>query len=373
MSAAAPPPPPNYEPPASYAPSSYYQGSPVTDSMSSPLWIFARAAQFLLGFGQPYNSNYSYMNSGYLVPPTYVPVFYSRTVYYPAYATPAYYPPAYFGGRRFGAGYYNMGPSAAYLSRVTGRNRVDINQTITRNSTNITRIHNVVPPSGVINRHGYLRQIIPPALAQGQRLPPPRLAPNARLAQVNLNRPNFIPAPKNVPRITANIPRVQPVALQPGQGLPGTALPSKATMPLTPQMTQQIQNLPPKQQFVPGKARPFTPVTAIQPGPGQVQPGIPDPGQVQPGVPAQPGQFQAGPQTKPGQVQPGVPAQPARVQPGVPAKPGQVQPGGPPAGQVKPGEFHPGVRPGTPTTQAAPEATKPGGAPGQFRAPPQGG
>jgi hypothetical protein len=169
----APTPPPNYEPPPSYAPSSYYQGSPVTDSLSSPLWIFVKAAQLLLGFGQPYSQNYSYMNSGYLMPPTYVPVFYDQTQYYPGYATPTYYPQNFSGGRRFGAGYYNMGPSAAYLSRVTGRNRADINQYITRNSTNITRIHSVVPPRGVIDRHAYLRQIIPPALSQGRRLPPP--------------------------------------------------------------------------------------------------------------------------------------------------------------------------------------------------------
>lgn len=130
----APTPPPNYEPPPSYAPASYYQGSPVTDSLTSPLWIFAKAAQFLLGFGQPYTPAYSYMTSGILVPPAYVPVFYSRTVFIPAYAIPTYYPPAFFGGRRFGPGYYSMGPSAAYISRVTRLNRAVINQTITRNS-----------------------------------------------------------------------------------------------------------------------------------------------------------------------------------------------------------------------------------------------
>jgi len=134
----APTPPPDYVPEPAYAPADYYQGSPGVNSLSSPLWIFARAAQFLLGFGQPYNSNYSYMNSGYLVPPQYVPVFYDQTQYYQSYATPTYYPAAFFGGRRFGPGYYNMGPSAAYISRVTGRNRADINQTITRNSTNFT-------------------------------------------------------------------------------------------------------------------------------------------------------------------------------------------------------------------------------------------
>jgi hypothetical protein len=359
----APTPPPNYEPPPSYAPASYYQGSPVTDSLSSPQWIFARAAQFLLGFGQPYTPAYSYATSGILMPPAYVPVFYSRTAFIPAYATPTYYPPAFFGGRRFGSGYYNMGPSAAYFSRVTNTNQADINRIITRNSANITRIHNVVPPHGVINRHGYVKQIIPPALIQGQRLPPPRLAPDVKLAQINLNRPNFVPPPRNVPRITATIPRVQPAGLQPGSGLPGTALPSRATMPLTPQMTQQIQQLPPKQQFVPGRAQPFTPA-AVQTGPGQVQPGVPaPPGQVQPGIQPKPGQFQPGVPAQPARVQPGVPGKPGQIQPGPPAKPGQVQPGAPPAGPAKPGEFHPGVRPGTPTTQATPRAAPPGTAP----------
>ena len=87
------------------------------------------------------------MNSGYLMPPTYVPVFYPQTVYYPAYATPTYYPPAFFGGRRFGPGYYNMGPGGVHLPGHRPQ-PADINQTITRNSTNITRIHNVVPPRG---------------------------------------------------------------------------------------------------------------------------------------------------------------------------------------------------------------------------------
>ena len=45
----APTPPPNYEPPPMYAPSSYYQGAPVTDSLSSPLWIFVRARQLPAG------------------------------------------------------------------------------------------------------------------------------------------------------------------------------------------------------------------------------------------------------------------------------------------------------------------------------------
>ena len=276
----APTPPPNYVPPAEYAPSSYYPGSPGGDSLSSPLWIFVKAAQFLLGFGQPYASNYSYMNSGYLMPPAYVPVFYDQTQYYQGYATPTYYPQNYFGGRRFGPGYYNQGPSAVYLSRVTNINRTVINQTIIRNSTNISRIHGVMPSRRVMERHRYIRQIMPPALIQGHRLPPPNRVKNFRLAQANLNKPNLVPAPRNVPRVTATIPRVQPGAVHAGRGGRVTALPAKAIMPLTPQMTQQIQKLPPQRQFEPGKA--------ARTGPGQVRPGAqtgPAGCRVQPGVP----------------------------------------------------------------------------------------
>jgi hypothetical protein len=324
----APTPPPNYEPPPAYAPASYNQGSPLGDSLASPLWVFAQAAQFLLGFGQPYTPAYSYLSSGVLVPPAYVPVFYPQTMYYQAYATPTYYPPAFFGGRRFGPGYYNQGPGAVYITRVTNINQTVINQTIVRNSTNITRIHNVVPPRGVMDRHGYIRQIVPPSLAQGRSLPPSRPVKDFRKAQANLNKPNVVPEPRNVPRVTAKIPQFQPGAAQTGGGRGITTLPAKATMPMTPHMTQQIQKLPHQQ---PGKA-----ATATQPGSGQ------------PGSPLQEGQ--AGGTGKHGQGQAIVPGQP-----------GKGQPATGPTGKGKPQEFHPGVRPsGTPT---GPGATKPSGVP----------
>jgi hypothetical protein len=351
----APTPPPDYVPPPAYAPPSYYQGAPVTDSLASPLWIFAKAASFLLGFGQSYTPAYSYVNSGVLVPPTYVPVFFSRTVFIPAYATPSYYPPAFVGPRRLGVGYYNMGPSAGYLSRVTRINQTIITRTINHNSIQITRIRNVVPPQAVVNRYGYVRQIIPPALAQGRPLPPPQRAQNIRLAQVNLNRPNILPPPPGVPRINAQIPRVRPVAIPPSQGLPGTGLPSRATMPLTPHMTQQIHQLPPQQRFVPGQAKPFTPATATQPGPVPRQPGFqPRPGPGQTVEPRQPGQRQPGfhPQTGPGQ--------PATV-----TKPGERVPGPPKPGEFRPGAVRPGPSPAVaPATPSPPSATKPSPAPG---------
>jgi DNA segregation ATPase FtsK/SpoIIIE-like protein len=370
----APTPPPNYAPPAAYAPADYYPGSPGVDSLSPALWIFARAAQFLLGFGQPYTPAYSYVNSGILVPVQYVPVFYPQTVFITSYATPTYYPAAFFGGRRFRPGYYNMGPSPAYISRVTRLNPTVINQTIIRNSTNISRIHSVVPPRGVMDRHRYIRQIMPPALAQGHRLPPPNPVKNFRMAQANLNKPNLVPAPRNVPRVTATIPRVQPGAVQGGRVGRVTTLPTKATMPLTPQMSQQIQKLPPQRRFEPGKAtqtgpghlgpaHPGTPPKAAQP----VTPGKFGPEQAI--APGQPGRVQSGTHTGPAPVQPGAQTKPGRVQPAVPIQPGQEHQAVPPAGKARPGEFHPGTRPSgasperTPTTPAVPGAAKPSGVP----------
>ena len=363
----APTPPPDYEPPPSYAPPSYYQGAPVTDSLASPLWIFAQAASFLLGFGQPYTPAYSYVTSGVLVPVTYVPVFYSRTVFIPRYAAPAYYPPAFFGGRRFGAGYYNMGPSPAYFARVTRINPTIINRNIHNNSIYINRIHNVMPPDRVMRRDGYITKTMPPALIHGQPLPSPHSINNMRMAQANLNKPNFLPPPQGMPRINTPMPRLQPVAVTPGRGLPGTALPARATLPLTTHMTQQIHQLPPNQQFVPGKSQPFKPAAAPQAGPG--------PGQ--PGVRPQPGQFQPAGQTRPGPGQAVVPGQPGHVQHGATPPsghkppitgPGSVRPGTQPSPQPKPGEFRPVATPrGTPVTPSPPGAIRPGAV-----SPPQG-
>jgi DNA segregation ATPase FtsK/SpoIIIE-like protein len=335
----APIPPPDYVPPPSYAPPSYYPGSPVTDALTAPLWIFARAASFLLGFGQPYAPAYSYMYSGVLVPPAYVPVFYPQTIIVQRYFTPTYYPPAFY-GRRAVFGAYSWGPPVGYISRVTNINQTVINRTIINNSVRITHFRNVVPPRTVMNRYRYLNQIVPPALAQGRRLPPPRPVQDIRQARVHLNRPNMLAPPRNVPRVTAQIPRVQPAAVKPGHGIPGTALPGRATMHLTPQMQQQIQKLPANQRIVPAKPLPIKPATATQPGPAR-----------------------RGVEARPGQVQPGAPVQPGRFQPGTATRPGQVQPGRPAAGPAKPGEFHPGAaRPATtpPGRAATQRETKPG-------------
>jgi hypothetical protein len=295
----APMPPPNYVPPPSYAPpSGYYPGAPMADVLTSPFWIFARAASFLLGFGQPYTPAYSYMAQPVLVSPAYVPVFFGQTMIVPTYMTPAYYPAAFLGGAVIGS--YAWGPSNRYISRVTHINQTVINNTIINNSTHITRIHNVRPPRDVLDRHPHIRDITPPALVQGHRLPPSRPVTNIRQAQANLNKPNIVRPPKNVPPLKADIPRVQPVSHRPGEGIRGAGLPTRATMPLTQQQRQQIQKLPPNKQI--RTERPIKPVLTQE--------------RAKPGVTRKPGEMRPGPTGRPGQVQPGV------FKPGVPP-PGQ--------------------------------------------------
>jgi hypothetical protein len=208
----APIPPANYEPPPDYAASSYSPGSPIVDALTAPFWIFVKAASFLLGLGQPYAPAYSYVYSGVLLPPPYVQVFYPQTVIVRRYYTPAYYPPAYFGGRRLGFAAYNWGPPPAYCYRHARINRAAFNRALLHNSAYITRMHNVTPPSRVTSRYGYIRQIVPPALAQGRALPPSRRITNYRTAQANLSRPNALPAPRQVPQVKAHIPRLTPAA-----------------------------------------------------------------------------------------------------------------------------------------------------------------
>ena len=178
----APTPPPNYEPPAAYAPASYYQGSPGVDSLSSPLWIFVRAAQFLLGFGQPYASNYSYMNSGYLVPPAYVPVFYSQTVYYPGPT-----PPRPITRRLFSA----VGDSARATitwapRRPTSPGSASINRTVI-NQTISPELHQHLPDSqcGAAqwgDRPPWLSQADYPA-GPGPGAPPAAAQPRCRISR----------------------------------------------------------------------------------------------------------------------------------------------------------------------------------------------
>jgi hypothetical protein len=349
----APTPPPNYVPAQNYAPPAYYPGAPASSLLSDPFWVFVRAASFLLGLGQPFAPAYSYMAQPMpvFVAPAYVPVLVSRTFFAPTYMTPTYYPAGFISRGYVGA--YSWGPSISYMSRVSNLNPTMIHQTINQNTVNFTRINNVMAPGSVISRNAALRNIQPPALTQGRPLPPSQPVTNIRLAQANLNKPNIIPAPKNVPPLPAQIPKAPPLAAQPLKGAgPGAGLPARATMPLTPQQQAHIQQLPATKQLRPGQP-PLAGQPAVQPGKISPKPGV---GSATPAYPAIPPKA-------------GVPSQPKGTAP-----PGTFQAGGakptfqprpgykpPPTAYVKPGTqgvAQPGVgqfKPATPTQQVRPQ------------------
>jgi hypothetical protein len=324
----APIPPPNYVPPQGYYPPNYYSGMPMLDQITAPFWIFAQAASFLLGFGQPYSPAYSYYGCGCLAPPTYVPTFFYRTIVVSNYYTPTYYPTEYI-GRRIIA--YNWGPPIPYVARVTRIHERAINRTLVRNTRNFTRIHNVMAPRAVVNRHPHLRQIYPPALVEGRRLPAAHRARNMRLAQGNLTRPNIVPLPAHMPRVTARIPRAERAA-QPVRGVVGANLPRRAMQTVTPRMDQEIRRVPAHRQIVPTR-----PLARPAPSP---RPGVPATAPP-PGRPARPRVAPPGPPAR--EVRPGPPTRPT-------AKP---TPPGPPTREVRPGPPTPSERWVTPTRPTA--------------------
>jgi hypothetical protein len=294
----APIPPPDYAPePAFYPAGGYNPEAPLLDALAAPLWIFIRAAQFLLGFGQPFTPAYSYYNStNILAPLSYAPIVYGATslltdFYYPGYAPGAY---------------YSFGPPFAYVSRVTNVNVQEIYGYV--NHYNYPRLRNVLPPPDLVQRYPYLREGIPPAVLEGRRFPVTRVQDVARVEQ-DLNRPGVLPPVAKLPLPATRIPTVMPShrLVSPNNlgRIRGMALPYQATIPLTATMRQQIRlqrQIPGQQrietrpefrplakpEFVPPvhESVPRIPTSGIQPPEGRA-------GQPSPALP--PGRFQSAP------------------------------------------------------------------------------
>ncbi|MGA9823112.1 MAG: DUF6600 domain-containing protein, partial [Desulfobaccales bacterium] len=246
----APIPPPDYTPPEGYAPAGYYSGMPADSLLTSPFWIFAQAASFLLGLGQPYGPAYSYLYQPCLVPVQYVPVFFGQTVFCPGYYAPSYYPPSYFAQGFVGA--YSYGPPANFIYRHGNVNTGAFNRAMNYNTANITRFHNVTAPPGVLSGNPALRNIQPQALNEGRALPRTRQIANANLARANLYKPNMMAAPGNVRPLTARIPRASMEAGRPVRGgIPGATLPARSLLKLTPEQQAAIGKVPATQQIRP--------------------------------------------------------------------------------------------------------------------------
>lgn len=240
----APLPPPNYEPvPAFYPEGGYYPGAPLWDLLTPPFWMFSPATGFLLGFGQPFASPFSYWNCGCLAPFLWSPFLAFRTFFLPDFFFPSFAPNACFA----------FGPAFPFISRVASINIVVINKFV--KDVHFKNLKNVVPPKPVLDRQPFIRKAVPDPVLQGQRF---GITPvkDIKLAESSLLRPRATPLPVGVPRVSQEIPkalalphraRIGPEALQ---GVKGMGLPAKAVTRTAPRVTATPS---------PGPAPPVTP------------------------------------------------------------------------------------------------------------------
>jgi hypothetical protein len=330
----APVPPPDYNPAPGYYPPNYsggasYGGS-VDNLMTSPFWIFVRAASFLLGLNSPYSPSYSYWNSYALVPIQAVPYYYSRTVIVNNYYTPSYYPAGYIAP----GGYYNWGPPIPKVARVTRIRQATINNYMRQ--VNIYQRRNVVPPPAFLDRHPHFREVLPPAMVAHQPLPRGARYQGAHVGRANLVQPNLVNASmmKNPPRFSATIPKAHVESGPWHRGVPGVALPSSAIVRPNQQMQKHISSIPASRQIEPvsPSARhwnvpqaPFGPA-AVQP---QVAPRHRGPEATSVPGPTTPGAvpYGRGPQQTPQTVTHGTPGTPQAVVPQQRHKPQERQSG----------------------------------------------
>ena len=147
-------------------------------------WIFTRATDFLLGWGQPYSSAYSYASSGVMLAPQYIPVIYERTVYVTNYVSPSYAANAY----------YNWGPPLTYITKVTTLK--NIANDLHYKNLRLAQLRNVMPPPNLRQRHPAWREVLP--MVGTARQGHLRSVPNFKMVSGRLNYPDAIPAPTSL-------------------------------------------------------------------------------------------------------------------------------------------------------------------------------
>ena len=191
--------------------------------ISPSSWNFTRASDFLLGYGQPYASSYSYANAGMLAAPQYIPVIYERTVYVNNYVSPRHAPRAC----------YNWGPPVPYLTKVTNIKNIEIDHRY--KDLRHAHLRNVMPPANLAHRHPGWREILPGDGETRQRSI--RSVANNRTAAGGLNRPDAIPAPLSLNR--------RPAETSAPNGVPGpgnTRPPINQASVTTPQQPPENRN-----------------------------------------------------------------------------------------------------------------------------------
>jgi len=182
----APVPPPDYVPVPAYEPVGYYTGMPFLDLISPPFWNFCPAASFLLGFGRPFAAIHTFHNCGCLAPFNFIPALFPRTAFIGNFFFPPFAPNAFF----------FFGPPLHQVARAA---KIDPNKIDNFAGTaKINGFRNTVPPQAVLAKWPFLRETIPAAVWEGRRLDI-RRAPDVRLAERHLNRPDVLRPARPIP------------------------------------------------------------------------------------------------------------------------------------------------------------------------------
>jgi hypothetical protein len=138
---------------------------------------------------------HSFHNCGCLAPFNFIPTLFPRTAFLHNSFFAAFAPNAFF----------FFCPPFQHVARAANINIIKINNFA--GTVNINAVRNAVPPQAVLTRWPFLREAIPTAVWEGRRLEV-RRAPDVRLAERNLNRPDIVRSARPVSGPTREAPEV---------------------------------------------------------------------------------------------------------------------------------------------------------------------
>jgi hypothetical protein len=219
----APAPPPNYEPePAFRQAGGFSADTPVQDQLIPAMYVFAEGENFVQGMSQPYSQEYSYANSGVMVPPEQVQEMFPLTEAVNNFVSAALNPEAVA----------NWGPPLDTVSEATGVTPMALMDNVSR--TDITVIQNAWPPPVLLARRAYFVTLLPtaayvvrPVVVTGGRWPHIYGPGKWRLPPGTVPPPPYHWPPKRGANIRPH-PRFASAAFAPGHPPKFLALPPKA-------------------------------------------------------------------------------------------------------------------------------------------------
>lgn len=147
----APVPAPEYKPEPAFAPAGGFPAeTPVQEQLIPAMYVFTEGPAFIQGMDQPYSPEYSYQNSGGLVPPEQLPELFPLTEVVNNFVDAALNPEAVA----------NWGPPLDQVSECTGVSPMALMNTA--NATDFTAVQNCWPPPVVLARRAYFCRSIAP-------------------------------------------------------------------------------------------------------------------------------------------------------------------------------------------------------------------